>query len=623
MPYEKIVKSAFAAVQFFVKSFACPLKRNFIGIIDYTYVRLYSILYELRKEENHMENFTFSNLEYVRPDFDAAEAKAKELTERVKAAKSYADVKAVILESDEYMSELYTMTTIAHIRNTLNTTDEFYEKEIEFIHQRSPEAEGSFIALTKAIVDCPFTAEIDADLGKEYLVASRRELAQYDDALVPFMQEESRLETEYQKLMATAEIEFDGKKLNLYGIQKYFENPDREVRKAAFKKYSEFYESNEEKMEEIFDKLIKVRTKMGQALGYKTFTPLGYLQQGRSDYGQEEVASFREQVRRELVPLCEKLYEAQAKRIGVDHIMAYDEKFVFPDGNAEPIGDEKYMVAEAQKMYHDLSPETGEFIDFMIEHELMDLENKPNKANTGYMTDLTKYRAPFVFSCFNHTIFDMQVLSHELGHAFAGYRAMRHQPVMAYYSESTDIAEIHSMSMEQFCYPYAERFFGDAADKYRFAHLQEALTFVPFGVAVDEFQHIVYENPDLTPKERTMEWHKLEEKYMPWRKYENDPFMERGGYWYHKIHIFLYPFYYINYTLTTMGAMEFKKRYAENKEEAFKDYLTLCDIGGSLSYLESLKAAHLHVPFEEGSVANAISYAKDILLKAIEEEQAK
>ena len=570
-----------------------------------------------------MENFTFSNLEYVRPDFDAAEAKAKELTERVKAAKSYADVKAVILESDEYMSELYTMTTIAHIRNTLNTTDEFYEKEIEFIHQRSPEAEGSFIALTKAIVDCPFTAEIDADLGKEYLVASRRELAQYDDALVPFMQEESRLETEYQKLMATAEIEFDGKKLNLYGIQKYFENPGREVRKAAFKNYSEFYESNEEKMEEIFDKLIKVRTKMGQALGYKTFTPLGYLQQGRSDYGQEEVASFREQVRRELVPLCEKLYEAQAKRIGVDHIMAYDEKFVFPDGNAEPIGDEKYMVAEAQKMYHDLSPETGEFIDFMIEHELMDLENKPNKANTGYMTDLTKYRAPFVFSCFNHTIFDMQVLSHELGHAFAGYRAMRHQPVMAYYSESTDIAEIHSMSMEQFCYPYAERFFGDAADKYRFAHLQEALTFVPFGVAVDEFQHIVYENPDLTPKERTMEWHKLEEKYMPWRKYENDPFMERGGYWYHKIHIFLYPFYYINYTLTTMGAMEFKKRYAENKEEAFKDYLTLCDIGGSLSYLESLKAAHLHVPFEEGSVANAISYAKDILLKAIEEEQAK
>jgi M3 family oligoendopeptidase len=207
-----------------------------------------------------------------------------------------------------------------------------------------------------------------------------------------------------------------------------------------------------------------------------------------------------------------------------------------------------------------------------------------------------------------------------LGHAFAGYQAMRHQPITAYYSESTDIAEIHSMSMEQFAYPYAEQFFGKDADKFRFAHLQEAITFVPFGVAVDEFQHIMYANPDLTPKERTYEWHKLEEKYMPWRKYEDDEFMDRGGYWYHKLHIFLYPFYYINYTLTTMGAMEFKKRYEEDRDTAWKDYLNLCNAGGSKSYLELLKVANLSVPFEKGSVKKAISYAKEILLNAIANE---
>ena len=565
-----------------------------------------------------MKNFTFGTLEYVRPDVDAFEEKLKGFTERIKNAKSYAEVKAVILENDKVMSSLYTMLTVASIRNTLNTTDEFYEKEVAFTDERLPAAAPTEIAFTKAILDCSFTKELEEDLGKEYLVAAKRSLDRFNDKLVPFMQEENRLTTEYQKLMATAQIEFDGKTLNLYGIQKYFENPDREVRRAAFKKYSEFYESNEERLENIFSKLVDLRTRMGKALGYDTFTPLGYLQQGRSDYGQREVAAFREQVRKEIVPLCEKLYEAQAKRIGVDRVMAYDEKFVFPDGNAEPIGDEAFMVAEAQKMYHDISPETGEFIDFMIEHELMDLENKPNKANTGYMTSLPDYKAPFVFSCFNHTIFDMEVLSHELGHAFAGYRAMRHQPIIDYAGVSTDIAEIHSMSMEQFCYPYAERFFGDKADKYRFQHLQEAITFVPFGVAVDEFQHIIYENPNLTPKERTYEWHKLEEKYMPWRRYTDDPFMERGGYWYHKIHIFLYPFYYINYTLTTMGAMEFKKRYAEDKKKAFADYLALCDAGGSKSYLELLKVAHLRVPFEEGSVKEAISYAKDILLDSIE-----
>ena len=240
------------------------------------------------------------------------------------------------------------------------------------------------------------------------------------------------------------------------------------------------------------------------------------------------------------------------------------------------------MIEEARKMYHDLSSETAQFIDFMIEHKLMDLKNKPNKASTGYMTEFLDYDAPFVFSCFNQTIDDMGVLAHELGHAFAGYQAMRHQPISVYAMPATDIAEIHSMAMEQFTYSYAEQFFGKDADKYRFAHLQNAITFVPFGVAVDEFQHIIYANPELTPRERTYEWHKLEEKYMPWRKYENDEFFDRGGYWYHKLHIFLYPFYYINYTLTTMGAMEFKKRFEENREEAWKDYVALCNAGGSL-----------------------------------------
>ncbi|MBQ2273609.1 MAG: M3 family oligoendopeptidase [Clostridia bacterium] len=568
-----------------------------------------------------MDKFTFDTIEYIRPDIAAVEAEVRALTEELKNATSYAQVKDLLLRSDKATEDMGTMITVAHVRNTLNTTDKFYEDEMAYLQQALPVAQVTFMGFEKALLESPFTAELDADLGPEYLTSVRRSLSSFNETLVPYLQEQAKLTTEYQKLMATAQIEFDGQVLNLYGIQKYFEHPDRRVRKEAFAKYSQFYASNEEKMEEIFDQLVKIRTAMGKAMGYDTFTPLGYLNQGRSDYGQKEVAAFREQVRTEIVPLCEKLYEAQAKRIGVDRIMAYDEEFIFPDGNAEPKGDVSFMVEQARKMYHDLSPETGEFIDFMIDHHLMDLENKPNKASTGYMTSLAKYKAPFVFSCFNQTIFDMEVMSHELGHAFAGYRAMRSQPVSAYYGVSTDIAEIHSMSMEQFCYPYAELFFGEDAEKYRFAHLQGAITFVPFGVAVDEFQHIIYENPNLTPKERTYEWHKLEEKYMPWRKYTDDPFMERGGYWYHKLHIFLYPFYYINYTLTTMGAMEFKKRYAEDPEKAWADYMNLCNAGGSKSYLGLLKVANLRVPFEEGSVAESISYAKETLLNALAAEQ--
>ncbi len=568
-----------------------------------------------------MEKFTFSTLEYERPDFDKLEAEYQKLIHQVKEAKSYKDVQDAIKKDEELSDPTSTMSSIAFIRNTLDTTNEFYEKEVEFLNNREAELKAVTTEFSKALLESKYAEDINKEYGKEYLTRIRRETEQFRDELIPYLQEEAKLTQQYQKLMATAQIPFEGKTLNLYGIQKYFEHPDRLLRKAAFKAYSDFYHSKEEEMETIFGRLVEIRNEMGKALGFENYIPLGYLLQGRSDYGVNEVASFREQVRKEIVPLCEKLYEAQRKRIGVDEFKVFDEKFQFPDGNAEPIGDDDYLIKEARKMYHDLSPETAEFIDFMIDHELMDLKNKPNKASTGYMTTLLSLKAPYVFSCFNHTIFDMQVLSHELGHAFAGYEAMREQKISQYSMGSTDIAEIHSMSMEQFTYPYAEQFFGDAADKFRFVHLQDAITFVPFGVAVDEFQHIVYANPNLTPKERTYEWHKLEEKYMPWRKYEDDEFMERGGYWYHKLHIFLYPFYYINYTLTTMGAMEFKKRYLENKEEAWRDYLNLCKAGASKSYLELLKVANLSVPFEEGSVARAISCAKEILLKSIGEEE--
>lgn len=564
-----------------------------------------------------MKDFTFSQLEYVRPDFDNLRKECLSMVEEIQKAGAYSDIQAVLEKRDKLMSSVLTMYTIAYIRNTLDTTDEFYEKEVEFNDEHFAALSVETTMISNALLECKFTDEITAEYGPEYLVIEKREVDQFKDELVPYMQQESKLTMRYQKLMATAKIEFDGQTLNLYGVQKYFEHPDRATRKAAFKAYSDFYHTNEEEMEEIFGELVSIRNEMGRTLGFDNYIPLAYMQQGRSDYGQKEVAVFREQVRKELVPLCEKLYEAQAKRIGVPKIMVYDEKFIFPDGNAHPVGDEDYLVKEAQKMYHDMSPETGKFIDYMIEHELMDLKNRPNKASTGYMTELSDYKAPYVFSCFNQTIFDVEVLTHELGHAFAGYEAMREQKCMNYRSTSTDIAEIHSMAMEQFSYPYAEQFFGKDADKFRFAHLQEAMTFVPFGVAVDEFQHIMYEKPELSPRERTYEWHKLEKKYMPWRRYEDDDFMERGGYWYHKLHIFLYPFYYINYTLTTMGAMELKKRYAEDKEETWKDYLALCKAGGSTNYLNLIKIANLSIPFEEGSVARAISYAKDELLRQL------
>jgi len=559
------------------------------------------------------EKWTFPELEYRRPDYDAIREELKTLTEKAQNAASAAELLDVIEQADKLQQEMATMITIVGIRHTLDTADEFYEKENEFTDETLPTLMPDMVAFQQALAESAHRPEVEEKIGKQYFVYIDLEKKKFCEENIPLMQQEAKLCDEYQKIMASCQIEFDGEKRNLYGIQKYFEHTDRDVRRRAFNAWSAFYHDNEPRLEEIWDELIRIRNEMGRNLGFENYIPLGYLNQGRTDYGQAEVEKFRQQVRDVIVPLCSELYEAQAQRLGIEHVMSYDEKMVFPEGNAVPAGDDDYMIEQARRMYHDMSSETGEFIDFMIDHQLMDLKNKPGKASTGYMTDLPVYRAPYVFSCFNQTIFDMQVLSHELGHAFAGYMAMRSQPLSDYYSESTDIAEIHSMAMEQFAYPYAEQFFGDQADKFRFAHLQEALTFVPFGTAVDEFQHICYEHPELTPKERTMQWHHLEEVYMPWRRYEDDEFMERGGYWYHKLHIYLYPFYYINYTFTTIGAMEFKKKASEDAARAWEDYLALCRVGGSKSYLETLKLAELSVPYEEGTVKRVIEYPAKIL----------
>lgn len=567
-----------------------------------------------------MQEFkTFGALDYARPDFEEMKTFYQNLVVRLKSANSFSDVQECIRSEEKYSSHLSTVCTIAHVRHTIDTTDKFYEEEDRYINSAFPEVMPFLQEYELALLSSPFKAEIDKAYGEFFLKNMQLSVDSFSEKNIALMQEESELCNRYQKLMASCKVRFNGEECNLYGLMKYFSSDDRAVRKAAWERYGEFFKAHEPETGKIFDRLVKVRHQMGVNMGFQDFVPLGYMLQGRLDYNETMVASFREQVKEVIVPFCEKLYQAQAKRIGVDKIKCYDEEYIFTDGNAVPIGDRAYLVEQAKKMYHDMSEETAEFIDFMIDHELMDLDNKAGKAATGYMTSLPDYNAPFVFSCFNGTTGDVDVLTHEMGHAFAGYMAMRSQ-CLSQCSITTDIAEIHSMSMEQFAYPYAELFFGDKAEKYRFQHLQEALTFVPFGVAVDEFQHIVYKNPNLTPAERTAKWRELEKKYMPWRDYDGNEFFGAGNWWYHKIHIFLYPFYYINYTLTTMGALEFKKKMAEDKKSCWADYMALCRLGGSRGYLDSLKAANVSVPFEKGSVKKATEYAMKILEQQINEQ---
>ena len=566
-----------------------------------------------------MDTWKFKDLKFPRPDLEVIRALYRDAIERVETAERGDDVLEILFEVDELSRKAMDLLRATFIHHTIDTTDERYENDQRWVDENQPLFTKASLEFNEALYNSPFKEFVEERIGSMFFTKMEIEKKTFHEDVIPLRQRESELADQYQRLIASCDIEVDGEKRTFMGLQRLFSHDDREVRKAAFKAFSGFLASNEEELESIWGELIDVRNQIGKKLGYDDYVPVAYLERERLDYGREDIAKFRKQVLDEVVPLCQKLYDAQAKRLGIDKVMVYDENLVFSDGNAKPLGDRDFMFNEIVKMFREISPETDEFISFMIDHELIDYESRPGKAAREYTSMITSRRAPFVFAHFDGSASSVQYLTEGLGHAFAAYRAIRKQHLETYYESSADITEIHSMAMVQFVNRYADRLFGEDALKYEFANLQNFITFIPFGVAVDEFQHICYENPDMTPKERTAAWRELEEKYMPWRVYdEDDDFMNRGGYWYHKVHFFIHPFYYIEYALATVNAMEMYKKYVEHPETAWKEYLELTDVAGSRRSVELLKLANLTPAYEDGAVKESISYVKSILEKSIE-----
>ena len=561
----------------------------------------------------------FSELKVPRPDSNAIKKLYDDHIERVNNAQNADDILEVIFENNLLVRRIIELMEIVGIRNSMDTQDERYADDSKWADSFEPIFDKLEIDFKGAVFDSPYRDEIESKIGRMFFakMEAKRKIV-HEDA-IPLRQKEQELIDEYDNIIFESKKEVDGKVCSFFDLQDMFSNEDRDVRREAFKAFSEVLSENEERLERVWDELVKVRTEIASILGYDSYVPVGYLQRMRLDYGREEVAKFREQVVNEIVPLCNKLYEAQAKRLGIDEVMIYDEKIIFPDGNAKPLGDADYMMEQVIGMLREMSLETDEFISFMLRHELIDYKTRPEKAFREFSTILPFHKAPFMFENFNGSTEDVRSLSEGLGHSFAAYRACKVQPLDEYYLPASDVSEINAMTMIQFINKHADRLFGEDAWKYEFGNLQYFMTFIPFGVAVDEFQHICYDNPNLTPKERTLEWHKLEKKYMPWRKYdEDDEFMHRGGYWYHKFHIFYMPLYYIEYALATVNAMEMYRKYTERPAVAWRDYIELIDVGGSKGYLEILKQANLVPAYEDDAVKNAISYVRGFLEEHIE-----
>ena len=553
----------------------------------------------------------FDQIPYERPDIGIVSEKIRLLVSEFKTANAQ-NQQRLISEVNKVRNHFETMFAYAAIRYTQDTSNKTYQEEQDFFDANEPTYTGMVNEFYNVLVNSAYRDELEKKFGPQLFKYAQMKLKTFSPAVEEDLKQENKLSSEYTKLIASAQIEFDGKVLTLSELSPFLSSTDRSVReKASIAKYN-FFTAKSQELDTIYDELVKLRTSIARKLGFKNFTELAYLRMARSDYDATMVKYYRDQVHKYVVPLATEIREKQAQRLKLGKLKYYDEALLFTNGNACPKGDEGWMLKQAGKMYNELSSQTGVFFDFMQENNLLDLDSRKNKASGGYCSFLAEYKSPFIFANFNGTMHDVTVLTHEAGHAFQGY-CSRNYEVPEYFYPTMEACEIHSMSMEFLTWPWMKLFFEESTDKFLYEHLSGAILFLPYGVLVDEFQHWVYDNPDAKPAERNKQWSVLEKKYRPHRDYAGNKYLEDGGFWQQQGHIYQTPFYYIDYTLAQVCALQFWKKANEDRVTALKDYQDLCNAGGSQSFLQLVKLAKLISPFEEGCLERVTKEASQWL----------
>ena len=555
----------------------------------------------------------YSELQYERIDVEKRRNSMKEYLDKFSNAHSVEDQINIILDVNEQNKEYHSYSAMASLNFSRDINNEHAKAEKDYYDSIGPDMIEISDSFEKAVNQSKHKDELSKKWGEKFLTDIETSLKTFDPKIKEMLKEETNLRNEYTKLTAGAKITYDGKEYNLAGLGPFHSNEDRNVRKASYEARFNWFSENSEALDDIYDKLVKLRHKIATTLGYDNFIELGYMRMGRSDYGPDEVANFRKQIVDHVVPVVKKLVQKKKNILGLDHLYFYD-GINFKEGDPKPKGSPDHLIKEAQVMYRELSNETGDFFDMMVEEELMDLVNREGKRPGGFCTSFPKYNRPYIFSNFNGTDHDITVLTHEAGHAFQCYSS-RNQPLLGYLWPTMEAAEIHSMSMEFFTWPWMHKFFKEETERFKYKHIAGSLSFLPYGACVDHFQHWVYENPEATPKERNQRWLDFESIYLPNRDYDDLHFPKTGGIWQGQLHIYQMPFYYIDYTLAQTCAFQFWIKNQQDSKKAWKDYVHLCKAGGSQSFTKLVALAGLELPFNDGCLETVVEHVSDWLDK--------
>jgi M3 family oligoendopeptidase len=556
-----------------------------------------------------MDAIRFDEIQQGPPDLEQVRRQVQQLQQELAAASSADDAVAVMTSWDKLRREHDCWTALTHLHFQQDTTNELYRQEREHCDRLTPQLTELAVAIKRQLVEHPLRAEIERQVGVQAFKLWESEIPTYDPVIEQDLVQQSTLTARYVELLASARFDFRGETLNLSGITKFMENQDGEIRRQASETRWNWFAENRDQLDELFSQLVTLRHGMAQKLGFKDYVELAYLLMQRVDYNQQDVALYRQAVLDEVTPITSQLRRWQADQLGIEKVMAWDAAVFFADGNPLPQGDHDWMIGQATKMFDDMGGGLDSFFKLLSEGGFMDLKMREGKAGGGFCTSFETVGMPFIFANFNGTRGDVEVFTHEVGHAFQCFQS-RGQPWVDYLWPTYESCEIHSMSLEFLTWPHMEKFFGDRADQFRQIHLAGALLFLPYGVAVDHFQHLVYSHPTATADERHQMWQQLEQEYMPWLDWGDIPHASDGGRWQAQRHIYLSPFYYIDYTLAQTCALQFWLRANQDPDKALQDYVALCQRGGEAPFRELVDSAGLESPFTPGCLGDVVAAAR-------------
>lgn len=554
-----------------------------------------------------------SELQYTRVDAGEVIAAIEQCTKDAKNAKSGKALAACREACLKQVFRMSTMSSLAFMRFTLDTRAPYYLGEKEYYDEEGPKVDAAYVKFQRAFLENPHASETAPYINPLVLRHYEQQITCISDEVIPLKIEENKLITEYTKLMAETTFPWEGENLPLSAFKKHFTDADRTVRQKAYTVLGETLSKIGDTLDSLYDSMVKVRHQTAVALGFKNYVELGDRLMGRISYDRRMLAAFRKNILSSVVPVLTRLKKKAAAALGIRDFMLYDNETYFACGNPSPVLDAKAMFEAGKETYRDMSKETGEFFDFMLATDAFDVFPREGKWGGGYCTTFADYKQPFILANFNGTSGDVDVLTHEAGHALADYMMYKQNHDQELGVGGMETAETHSMSMEFFCHKYMDKFFGARAKDYRYMHLFDALSFLPYGTIVDYFQEQVYTRPDMTPAERNALWNDLERKFRPWLSTQGIPYLEKGTRWQYQMHIFENPLYYIDYCLAQSVALQFYFKSREDYPAAFTAYMTFLKCGGTEEFPALVKNAGLISPFEEGALKTLAENAESVL----------